>query len=440
MGYNALASKDSVERLYPEGHPLHRLVRPTFDTLRRALGGAYISAIWVDSSQDPSRAGFRVSYDELYGPGSVNVMPFIASWLSTGAGSGPEGNVVLLPEAIDRTVVDHMKRVGLLGEVDFVRNIADLKRKVAASGRKVYSIDDLGDDFDAHSVVTGELSRWLNSKGDLPSVTAYAPQETVKDMYDATLDDYERARRGDGRVFLKTCNTEAGGAGVFIASSAEEFDGHLRQLREKQQKWNLSRKLVIQPEIKGRNRSFQVFLDPRRPDEVQVVAVTDQLVEADGKTYSASINHPITPETLDHVGPAMLDMVDRVWARHPEAFGFLMSDYFQTDDGVVIYDPGIRPTGNTATALACHFARKLTGRDMQVGMIHLRTGRNGLKFEAFARVAGALAEPENLIREGLAVLPWGWNDVVGFGVLIAIAPDREGLDALRQRVQGLSFA
>ncbi|MFN7134840.1 MAG: hypothetical protein ACK4N5_22360, partial [Myxococcales bacterium] len=320
MSHNAFASKDSVEHVYPEGHPLRRLVRPTFDTIRRALGGLCISAIWVDSSQDPSRAGFRLSYDEVYGPGSTNVMPFVGTWLSTGPGSGPEGNVVLLPESIDRTIVAHMQRIGLLGEVAFVRNIAHLKEVVAASGRKVYSIDDLGEDFDAHSVISFALGNWLNSKGQLPTITAHAPKETVKDMYEVTADDYEAASRGGGRVFLKTCNTEAGGAGVFIANDRQGFDAHLAQLKANQQKWNLSRRIVIQPEIRGRNRSFQVFLDPSRPDEVQVVAVTDQLVEDDGKTYRASVNHPINVETLDHVGPAILDMVERVRARHPEAF------------------------------------------------------------------------------------------------------------------------
>src|SRR4051812_27711208 len=101
---DALASTDSTEPIYPPGHALRRLVRPTFNSLRRALGGKFVSAIWVDSSQDPSRAGFRISYDELYGPGSVNVMPFIAAWLSTGRSSSPERNVVMLPEAIDRTL------------------------------------------------------------------------------------------------------------------------------------------------------------------------------------------------------------------------------------------------------------------------------------------------------------------------------------------------
>jgi hypothetical protein len=50
---------------------------------------------------------------------------------------------------------------------------------------------------------------------------------------------------------------------------------------------------------------------------VQVVALTDQIVEADGKTYRSSINHPITRETVEPVGEAILDLVDRIRGRHP---------------------------------------------------------------------------------------------------------------------------
>ena len=90
--YNALDSSDEVSRLFPEGHELYELARPTFNTIRRALAGSWISCIWNDAKEDPTRAGFRRSYDDVYGPGSVNVMPAIATWLSTGPGSGAEGN------------------------------------------------------------------------------------------------------------------------------------------------------------------------------------------------------------------------------------------------------------------------------------------------------------------------------------------------------------
>src|SRR6185369_11260501 len=94
--------------------------------------------------------------------------------------------------------------------------------------------------------------------------------------------------------FLKTCNTENAGLGVFIARTAEEFDAHLGAIRERQRRFDLSRKLVVQQEIIGENRSFQVLLDPGARDEIQVVALSDQLVEADGKTYRSSVNHAIT--------------------------------------------------------------------------------------------------------------------------------------------------
>jgi len=166
-----------------------------------------------------------------------------------------------------------------------------------------------------------------------------------------------RCKERGAKVWLLTCNTESPGAGVFIARDEAEFAAVRADIREKQAKFGLNRKLVIQPEVKGRNRSFQIFMDPSAPEQISVVAITDQLVEADGKTYKASINRAITAENVRHAGPMIVDMVARVRARYPSAFGFLMCDYFETDSGVVAFDPGIRPTGNTATVLASHLGR-----------------------------------------------------------------------------------
>jgi hypothetical protein len=439
--FNALTSTDQPEPVFPAGHPLAALVRPTFDTVRRSMGGHLVSAIWIDSDQDPGREGYRPSYDKLYGAGSVNVMPFIACYLSTGPGTeeAAGGNVVLLPDAIDRSIVRYAQEVGLLGAHAFVRNLDDVRALAARSGRRVYSIDDLGEGFDEHSVVRSQIWRWVNAKDELPSLSGFLPPESVTDMYDATVADFRAAKRGELRVFLKTCNTESAGAGVFIVRTEQEFEAQLAELRDNQRRFGLSRRLVIQPEIAGANRSFQVFLDPERRDQIQVVALTDQLVEADGKTYKASINHPITAATVEPVGRAILDMVGRIWARAPEAFGFLMCDYFQTDEGPVLYDPGLRPTGNTATAMVFHLARKLTGRDSFTSLIHLRTGVQGLTFAQFRERAGGLLEPETLRRTGRGVLPWGWNDLQGFGVLIGVADDEAAFDALREEVTSLRY-
>src|SRR5262249_20269877 len=157
---------------------------------------------------------------------------------------------------------DYARRVGLLGPCETVASLTAMRERVARAGRRLYNIDDLGPEFDPWSVVSTQLSRWLNTKDDLASVTGYGPAEVVKDMYEVGLHDYEAARRGGGRVFLKTCNTENAGLGVFIARSPEEFDAHLAGIRERQQRFGLSRRLVVQEELSGKNRSFQVLLDP----------------------------------------------------------------------------------------------------------------------------------------------------------------------------------
>jgi hypothetical protein len=436
---NALTSSDRVEPLFPEGHPLRRLVRPTFDTIRRTLRGRYVATIWMDAAMDPARAGFRPSYEALHGPGAGHLMAFVGAWLSTGPGSDDGGNVVLFPEDVDRTLLDYGRRVGLLGACELVAGVTAMRERVARSGKRLYNIDDLGPEFDPWSVVSAELSRWVNAKDDLRSVTSFGPAEVVKDMYEVTRDDYEAARRGGGRVFLKTCNTENSGLGVFIARSAGEFDAHLDAIRERQVRFGLSRQLVVQQELSGRNRSFQVLLDPGAREEIQVVALSDQIVEADGKTYRSSLNHAITAEAVEPVGGAILDMVDHVWARHPEAFGFMMSDYFATPAGPVLYDPGLRPTGNTATALAAHLARKITGRHFTTSLLPLATGRAGLTFGDFARRAGALVDPENLATNRRALMPWGWNPVQGFGMIIAIAEDQAATSALSTEVLGFTY-
>lgn len=437
--HNSLSSTDRMEPLFPEGHALRRLARPSFDAVRRAMKSANVATIWIDAAADPNRAGFRPAYDDLYGSGASAVMSFVAAWLSTGPGTEGEGNVAFFPESIDKTLLEYARDIGILGAFEVVPSVASMKERVARAGKRLYNIDDLGTDFDAHSMVSSEIFTWVNSKDRLHTLTAFGPTEVVKDMYDVSLADYEAARRGEGRVFIKTSNTESAGLGVYIASTAAEFEAHLAGIRDAQKRFDLNRKLVIQPEIIGTNKSFQALLDPSAPDTVAVVALTDQLVEADGKTYRSSRNHPITAETVEPVGAAILDLVDHVRAREPNAFGFLMADYFDTKQGPVVYDPGLRPTGNTATAMAAHLARKITGRTFTASLLPMATNRAGLTWADFARRAGGLSDPENLVREGRAVFPWGWNPIQGFGMVILVAENQAALDALTAEVVAFRY-
>lgn len=439
----------AVEPLFPEGHLLHRLVRPSFDSLRASLANVFVATIWIDADEDPSRAGFRPSYDSIHGPGSAMMMPFVAAWLSTGPGSigSPDANVVLFPEGMDPSLIGYALDVKLLGSYELIRSAAAMKERVRTdpARRRLYNIDDLGAAFDDHAVVNLELSNWLNSKERLNTITSFAPPETVKDMFEVTTADYDATvalggstqREPGGRVFLKTCNTENAGMGVFIARTRDEFEAHLTAIRDKQARFGLNRRLVIQPEIRGKNCSFQVMLDPKSRDAIQVVALSDQFVEADGKTYRSSVNHPITAENVEPVGAAILDMVDRIWAAHPNAFGFLMSDYFQTSSGPIIYDPGIRPTGNTATAMAAHLARSLTGSFFATSLVPFPTKKPNFGFGEFASRAPDLFRPESLRTKRRAVMPWGWNKIQGFGMLIAIAESEAALDEVRAELAAL---
>ncbi len=431
---------DGIEALFPEGHPLARLVLPTFDRIRATLDDRFVATVWVDATEDPTRAGFRPSYDSVHGPGSSTMMPFVAAWLSSGPQPRGASNVVLFPDVMDATLVDYARDVGILGEHAWVKGVRGMMEHVERDPRrrKLYNIDDLDPAFDSHAVVSAALSRWVNSKEDLASLTRFCPREIVTDMYEATADHYrEIAGERGGRVFLKTCNTENAGRGVYIANDRAEMEAQLTLIRETQRAHGLSRRLVLQPEIVGTNKSFQVLLDPRDGGRVQVIALSDQIVEPDGKTYRSSINHPITKDTVAPVGEAILDMVDRIWARFPDAFGFLMSDYFQTASGPVIYDPGIRPTGNTATAMAAHLARSLTGRFFATSLVPLPTNNPGLPWTGFVKKQPGLFSPESLVKEGRAVMPWGWNRIQGFGMLVAIAETEEALPSVRAELERL---
>ena len=41
-------------------------------------------------------------------------------------------------------------------------------------------------------MIRSEISEWLNSKDDLSAISAYAPNEVIKDMYEVTVEDYRK--------------------------------------------------------------------------------------------------------------------------------------------------------------------------------------------------------------------------------------------------------
>ena len=254
--------------------------------------------------------------------------------------------------------------------------------------------------------------------------------------------DYDRVHEPGNRIFIKTCNTESAGEGVYPVETLDEFREAVETIRAKALKYDLNRTLVLQPEVIGTNKSFQVFLDPARPGEIAVVALTDQLIGADGKKYAGSINHDLTRERIEVVGPAMVDLVDRLMARCPDAMGFVMCDYFERPDHTVaVYDPGLRPSSNTGAAMVKRWVEEATGQFAGVAnSTWFDFGEPGMPYEQVVKRLGHYADPDFITANRLGVLPRGHNHIQGKSRFIIITPHKDDYEAFRveleERVDG----
>ena len=284
---------------------------------------------------------------------------------------------------------------------------------------------------------TQEHMVFCNSKERVADLSGYAATEVRKDMFEVTTADFHDACRPGRCVYLKTCNTENAGEGVFPVGSEEEFLAELEGIRDRTRRYGLNRTLVIQPEIVGDNKSFQVFLDPEEPDRIPVVALTDQLVSPDRKKYAGSVNHVVTPERCEVVGPAILDLVERTWRHCPGARGFLMCDYFEEEDGTtVVYDPGLRPSSNTAAAMVKLWIEEAAGASATVvNSPWFDFGEPGLPYGEVVGRLGRHADPDTIVDRRLGVLPRGHNHIQGKSRFIVITPEPEDYAPFRKELE-----
>ncbi len=344
-------------------------------------------------------------------------------------------------EGIDRTALAYVAEQGFLGNrpgVDYipVHDFDHMRRSLLERGRKVYSIDDLGSEFDTVSANSQEIMTALNSKEHVARFTQYGPQEVKKEVGAITVDDFRELHRPGLRVFIKTCNTEAAGEGVFPVRTEEEFVAVMERLKTQIAEHGLNDLLVLQPEIQGKNKSFQVLLDPTNPRQIPVIALTDQLIAADGKSYAGSINHQVTPENLRLVGPAIIDMVDRIRAVNPSTSGFLMCDYFECPDGkVILFDPGLRPTGNTPAAMVKLWFEEQAAKAVTTTSFFIVEFGRPILYSEIAAKLGKLADAQEMLRSEFGVLPWGHNHVSGKAIFILVTPDESHVQDFGQRVR-----
>lgn len=429
----AALSRGDGEELFPRDHAFAPLVRASYSAICGALA-LYDINLLFNQTADPSdpRSAFRKDYGALLGPGMNLIMPTAGAYLCS-----PGRNRVFLPEATDHSLAEYLQRVGFLGEVVYHNGEADMMAALQRAGRKLYSIDDLGPDADAHTVNSYYNMEFLNSKERVGDLSSYAAEEVHKNMFEVGEADYEAALRPGRRVYLKTCNTENAGEGVFPCGSAAEFMRELAGIRKRTQEYDLNPILVVQPEIVGQNKSLQIFLRPEEPHRIPVVALTDQLVDLDGKKYRGSLNHVVTTERTEVVAPVILDLVERIRAHCPGSFGFVMCDYFEQDDSTLVtFDPGLRPSSNTGAAMVKLWVEEMAGQPAGVtNSPWFDFGEPGMTYDEIARRLGKYADPDHIVAHRLGVLPRGHNPIQGKTRFIIITPTPEDYEPFRAELE-----
>ena len=422
-----------TEGFFPEGHPLERLVPSRWTRICEALSPYDINMQFNQSSDESDpRSAFRLDYSSLLGPGMDLLMPTAGAYLCT-----PGRNRVVLPTRTDRTIVAYLQRIGFLGEVVYHEGMLAIVAGQRRDGRRTYSIDDMGPGGDDVAVNSAQDMFIGNSKETVTQLSGFCAPEVRKDMFEVGDDDFAAAHEPGLRIFIKTCNTESAGEGIFPVKTLSEFREALETIQARTLKYDLNRTLVIQPEVVGVNKSFQIFLDPNRPNQIPVVALTDQLVGSDGKKYAGSINHDLTAERLEIVGPAIIDLVDRLKGLCPNAMGFVMCDYFERPDKTVaVYDPGLRPSSNTGAAMVKRWVEEATGQTAGVANSPwFDFGVPGLPYEAIVERLGDYADPDYILNHRLGVLPRGHNHIQGKSRFLIITPERDDYAEFRAELE-----
>jgi hypothetical protein len=426
-------ARGTTEALFEPGHPLERLTIGRWTDICDALSPFDINLQFNQSADENNpRSAFRQDYAALLGPGMDLLMPTAGTYMCS-----PGKNRVALPPRTDRTLVAYLQRIGFLGEVVYYDGMDAIVEGQRAAGRRTYSIDDMGPDGDDVAVNSAHDMFIGNSKKHVSRLSSYAAPEIRKDMFDVTDADYEAVQEPGLRVFIKTCNTESAGEGVFPVETLAEFRTELEGIRDKALQYDLNRTLVLQPEVVGTNKSFQVFLDPARPEQIAMVALTDQLVGADGKKYAGSINHDLTRERLEVIGPAIIDLVDRLKGLCPDAQGFVMCDYFErADHSVAIYDPGLRPSSNTGAAMLKRWVEEATGEFVAVtNSTWFDFGAEGMPYETVLGKLGEYADPDHIWANRYGALPRGHNHIQGKSRFIVFTPRNEDFEDFRKELE-----
>lgn len=407
-----------------------RIKVPTYSEIREKLGNVIVSNIWHDGGVDPKREAFRPDFAKLNGVGATLNMPLAASWMSSGPSAEKEKtNIVVFPKKVDRTFTQYMQQQSILGDHVF-GDFSDLPQVAGDKGMPIYSVDDLPVEWDSIAKNNAKLMRVVNTKKYLSQLSSFAAPYELVNLKTTTEEDF--LRFGGGRIYIKKNNSENTGNGVIICDTVDDYLRIVQELKTEAEREGLDNEIVLQGKVDGINSSFQYFTTPDRPNDLDVITVSKQFVGPDGKTYAGSENPPLSLEDVEpDVAALIIDMHERIRALDPTTFGFVMCDFFRTKDGLLAFDPGLRPTGNTATTLArMHVEEATNTPGYWSGLFFVPSQKPGTSFKEYIEPIDGLMGTDAALRDGNAALPWGYNQYQGNGLFIAVSRTREGVQAV----------
>lgn len=424
--------------LFPHEPELRDLRAAGFAEIReriaRAVPGTItdVSTIWGTPKFTgiAERAAFRPDKGEFRGTvtDGNDRMPYVGFWLSAPG----LNSTFLLTEPdieVDPTLVKWFTDAGIGGHHVAIADVKEMAAFLSASTHRVYSCDNYGPSMAEHSVNSAADFDLVSKKSWAARLAgSYAPYEEIIDMFDTPLSQelFDRVR-GDGtRIFVKLCNDEHGGMGVKPAGNLAELTSIVASHQEHTAAAGLSHQLVLQRGIDGQSRSFCFFLDPSST-EIPIIAVTDQVVDPKTGRDLGNRHYPITDEVVRPLTGMIKTLRENILAVCPKAFGFVMCDFIQTDngDGVAVYaiDPGLRPSASTPSAMAQLWVANSTGSYPYVRNNTLFQFPTGTTWADFTAIAGELADPSTILTSGRGIVPFSWEPKYGTGRAITIAPN-----------------
>ncbi len=408
---------------------------PTFSDIRDNFAGQIMSCVWMNMDVVKRERIVvpehwhlvRPSFDEVAGEGASMVMPGSVVWLSH-----PD-NWVHVPKGTDPSFLAAARGLGIL------HTFLDIPYSQLDKAQQQFGVPlNLCDDFVHNRAIdrgfSEEAFRDLNCKSKLAEFSEYAAPYKVASLNDFTREMYDSF--GGESFFVKKNNTEVVGQGVLKITSWEDFERVKNQLKcELNLYQGLCREFILQPEIQGKSKSLQYYHTPEGP--VELISISEQFVNDQG-VYLGSLNLANKVEDLSvNQRMMMIDMAQRVRKKFPKAYGIMMNDFIETRDGEVwTLDPGLRPSGNTGTALARMFvAEQLNRADLASYTLPLPAKGYKESYENYFQAKDELLDLKSLEKNGFVLMPWGYNPYQGAPVMAMVFPVNESVDEIEAAVR-----